>query len=107
MTAQHLFDAIFDASVAVMILALVTGLGLSLTLQQILAPLRRVKVLVATVIEADDTVDLAENDYLCALATALGLPDSALDGLTVDMEIEEVQETFDAVRKGPPPLPAR
>ena len=50
MTAQQLFNAIFDASVAVMILALVTGLGLSLTLQQILAPLRRVWVLVATVI---------------------------------------------------------
>src|SRR5215467_9444966 len=50
MNAQQLFNAIFDASVAVMILALVTGLGLSLTLQQILAPLRRVRVLVATVI---------------------------------------------------------
>jgi BASS family bile acid:Na+ symporter len=49
-TAQQLFNAIFDASIAVMILALVTGLGLSLTLQQILAPLRRVRVLVATVI---------------------------------------------------------
>ena len=50
MTAQQLFNAIFDASIAVMILALVTGLGLSLTLQQILAPLRRVWVLVATVV---------------------------------------------------------
>ena len=50
MSAQHLFNAIFDASIAVMILALVTGLGLSLTLGQILAPLRRVWVLVATVI---------------------------------------------------------
>lgn len=50
MTAQHLFNAIFDASVAVMILALVTGLGLSLTFGQILAPLRKVWVLVATVI---------------------------------------------------------
>jgi BASS family bile acid:Na+ symporter len=50
LSAQHLFNAIFDASVAVMILALVTGLGLSLTLQQILAPLRRLWVLVATVI---------------------------------------------------------
>jgi BASS family bile acid:Na+ symporter len=49
-TAQHLFNAIFDASIAVMILALVTGLGLSLTLGQILAPLRRVWVLVATII---------------------------------------------------------
>lgn len=50
MSAQQLFNAIFDASVAVMILALVTGLGLSLTLQQILAPLRRVWVLVATLV---------------------------------------------------------
>ena len=50
MSAQQLFNAIFDASVAVMILALVTGLGLSLTLGQILAPLGRVWVLVATVI---------------------------------------------------------
>src|SRR5215467_11569983 len=50
MTAQQLFNAIFNASLAVMILALVTGLGLSLTLHQILAPLRRVRVLVATVI---------------------------------------------------------
>jgi uncharacterized membrane protein YebE (DUF533 family) len=68
---------------------------------------QKLLLLVSTVIEADDTVDLAENDYLQSLATALGLPDSALDGLTVDMEIEEVQETFDAVRKGPPPLPGR
>lgn len=50
MSAQQLFNAIFNASLAVMILALVTGLGLSLTLQQILAPLRKVWVLVATVV---------------------------------------------------------
>ena len=50
MSAQHLFNAIFNASLAVMITALVAGLGLSLTLRQILEPLRRVWVLVATVI---------------------------------------------------------
>jgi len=50
MSAQDLFNAIFNASLAVMILTLVTGLGLSLTLHQILAPLRRVRVLVAAVI---------------------------------------------------------
>jgi BASS family bile acid:Na+ symporter len=50
MSAHDLFNAIFNASLAVMILTLVTGLGLSLTLQQILAPLRRAWVLVATVI---------------------------------------------------------
>ena len=50
MSAQHLFNAIFNASLAVMITALVAGLGLSLTLHQILEPLRRVRLLVATVI---------------------------------------------------------
>jgi BASS family bile acid:Na+ symporter len=50
MTAQDLFNAIFNASLAVMILSLVAGLGLSLTLHQILEPLRKVRVLVATVI---------------------------------------------------------
>src|SRR5262249_54285912 len=39
-----------NASLAVMILTLVTGLGLSLTLRQILAPLRKVWVLVAAVV---------------------------------------------------------
>ena len=50
MTAHDVFNAIFNASIAVMILTLVTGLGLSLTLHQILAPLRRVWVLVAAVV---------------------------------------------------------
>ena len=63
--------------------------------------------LVSTVIEADDEIDLGENEYLRELAGALALPASALAGLTVDIEIEEVKDTFDAVRKGPPPLPTR
>jgi uncharacterized membrane protein YebE (DUF533 family) len=65
---------------------------------------RRLLLLVSTVCEADDQIDLAENDYLRELAAALGLPSSALEGLTVDVEIEEVKETFHAVRKGPPPM---
>ena len=60
-------------------------------------------MLVSTVIEADDEIDFAENDYLCALADALALPDSALKGLTVDVEIEEIKETF--TRIAPPPIP--
>jgi uncharacterized tellurite resistance protein B-like protein len=66
---------------------------------------RKLLVLVSTVIEADDEIDLAENEYLRKLASALVLPQSALEGLIVDVEIEEVKETFHAVRKGPPPLP--
>lgn len=66
---------------------------------------RKLLLLVSTVCEADDEIALAENDYLRALADALGLPASALEGLSVDIEIEEITETFHEVRKGPPPLP--
>jgi uncharacterized membrane protein YebE (DUF533 family) len=62
-------------------------------------------LLVSTVIEADDEIDLAENEYLRQLATALALPPSALAGLTVDVEVEEIKDTFNAVRRGPPPIP--
>jgi uncharacterized tellurite resistance protein B-like protein len=63
--------------------------------------------LVSTVIEADDEIDLSENEYLRKLAVELNLPKSSLEGLVVDVEIEEVKDTFRAVRKGPPPLPRR
>jgi len=64
-------------------------------------------LLASKVVDADDVVDLGENEYLRALAAALALPDSALAGLAIDIEAEEIQETFDVVRKGPPPIPPR
>jgi uncharacterized tellurite resistance protein B-like protein len=60
---------------------------------------KKLLLLVSTVIEADEVTDLAENDFLRALADGLALPSSALAGLTIDVEIEEVRETFNAVRK--------
>lgn len=67
---------------------------------------RKLLLLVSTVIEADDEIDLRENDYLRELARLLALPAAALDGLVVDVEISEVKDTFEAVRRGPPPIPA-
>jgi uncharacterized membrane protein YebE (DUF533 family) len=67
---------------------------------------RKLLFLVSAVIEADEEIDFAEDDYLRALATALALPASALEGLTVDIEPAELAETFTNVRKGPPPPPA-
>lgn len=66
---------------------------------------RRLLLLVSTVIEADDEIDLAENEYLRKLASLLELPPSALEGLVVDVEIDEVKATFDAVANRPPPPP--
>ena len=66
---------------------------------------KKLLFLVSAVIEADEEIDFSEDDYLRALAEALKLPKSALAGLTVDVETEDLKETFKQVRKGPPPPP--
>jgi len=66
---------------------------------------RKILFLVAAVNDADEEVDFSEDDYLRDLAGALFLPADALAGLTVDVEVEELRETFEKVRKGPPPPP--
>jgi uncharacterized membrane protein YebE (DUF533 family) len=66
---------------------------------------KKLLLLASAVIESDDEIDFAEDDYLRALAVALSLPASALVGLTVDIETEELKDTFQKVRKGPPPPP--
>jgi uncharacterized tellurite resistance protein B-like protein len=66
---------------------------------------KKLLFLVSAVIEADEEIDFSEDDYLRALAEALKLPKAALAGLTVDVETEDLKETFAQVRKGPPPPP--
>ena len=68
---------------------------------------RKLLFLVSAVIEADNEIDLAEDDFLRALASALELPASALEGLTVEIEAEDLKDVFQAVRKTPPPPPAK
>jgi uncharacterized tellurite resistance protein B-like protein len=60
--------------------------------------------LVSAVNEADEEIDFSEDDYLRDLAKVLGLPASALRGLTIEMDLEE---SFAQVRKGPPPPPPK
>jgi uncharacterized tellurite resistance protein B-like protein len=66
---------------------------------------RRLLFLVAAVNDADDEVDFSEDEYLRDLASALSLSTDALKGLTIEMELEEKRETFQKIRKGPPPPP--
>jgi uncharacterized tellurite resistance protein B-like protein len=66
---------------------------------------KKVIQLVSAVNDADDELDFAEDEYLRALAAALELPASALEGMTVEVETEELKETFQKVRKAPPPPP--
>jgi len=68
---------------------------------------RRLLFLVAAINDADEEVDFAEDEYLRKLAQALSLPASALEGMTIDVEVEELREDFQKVRKGPPPVPGK
>jgi tellurite resistance protein len=66
---------------------------------------RRLLFLVAAIHDADDEIDFAEDEYLRQLCSALDLPSDALAGLTLDIEVEELRDSFTKVRRGPPPLP--
>ena len=66
---------------------------------------KRLLYLVAAVHESDEELDLAEDAYLKDLAKALELPDEALAGLTVGVEVEELKTAMTTVRKAPPPPP--
>jgi uncharacterized tellurite resistance protein B-like protein len=68
---------------------------------------RRLLFLVAAVNDADDELDLDEDAYLRALGAALDLPASALEGLALDIEIEDLRADFAKIRKGPPPVPGK
>lgn len=68
---------------------------------------KKLLVLVSCVNESDEEIDIAEDEYLRALAAALALPKTALTGLVVDIEAEELQEVFAQVRKAPPPPPKK
>ena len=65
---------------------------------------RRLVELVAAVHDADDEIDLAEDDYLRALARALGLADGAVADLQLEYEIEDLRDHLRRLRQ-PPPIP--
>lgn len=66
---------------------------------------RRLLYLVAAVHEADDELDLAEDEYLRALAAALDMPAGSLAGMTLEVEVEVLRDSLTKIRKGPPPPP--
>jgi len=68
---------------------------------------RRLLRRVSTVSDADDELARAGNDTRRALAEAPAPPPPGPEGLTLDIDFEEVKDTFQAVRKGPPPTPPR
>ena len=60
--------------------------------------------LIAVVHDADDEYDLAEDDYMREVASAMGMEGDALSKFTLDIEIEDLKDDLDRLRK-PPPVP--
>jgi uncharacterized tellurite resistance protein B-like protein len=67
---------------------------------------RKLLHLVSAIHDADEELDLAEDDYLRALSGALDLPASELSGLALEFEVEELRDSFTRLRSTPPPIPA-
>ena len=63
---------------------------------------RKLLELVVAVRDADDVFDSAEDDYMTALARALGLPPAAYADLA--LQIEELRSSLHDVRRSIPPV---
>lgn len=66
---------------------------------------RKLLELICAVHEADEELDFAEDDYLRAVAAAIGVPESELEDLTLVVEVQTLSDHLKTVRKTPPPPP--
>lgn len=67
---------------------------------------RKLLELLAAVRDADEIVDLEEDAYITRVAAALGMAKADYADLVLDLEIEELTEVAETVRRGPPTPPA-
>lgn len=63
---------------------------------------RAVLEMLADLSEADETIDMAEDEFLRSVAKAIGASDEDMRGLTVDIEIVPATS-----RPKPPPVPVK
>ena len=66
---------------------------------------RKLLHLVSAIHEADEELDLDEDAFLRGLGAALGLPADEIKELSLEFEVEELQESFTFLRRSPPPVP--
>ncbi len=68
---------------------------------------RKLLELVCAVRDADEEIDLAEDDYVRALGEALGMKKDEYADLTLDYEVGELRSTLEELRAVPPPVPGK
>jgi BASS family bile acid:Na+ symporter len=78
-TTEQILDHAFDVGVAVAIVATVASLGLSLTISEVVAPLRRVGLVIGLVAVNVVVIPLAA----WGLSVSFGLSDDAVSGVTL------------------------
>lgn len=61
--------------------------------------------LIAAVHEADDEFDFREDDYLRAVAEAIGADPSVVASMSLEYEVEELKAELPVLRASPPPVP--
>lgn len=61
--------------------------------------------LIAAVHDADDELDLSEDEYLRQVAEALDIGEEMLADLVLDYEVEDLKDAFAELRAVPPPIP--
>lgn len=79
MTTEQVLDSVFDAGIAVAIVTTVASLGLSLTISEVVAPLRRVGLVVGLIAVNVVLIPLAA----WGLTVSFGLSDDAVSGVTL------------------------
>ena len=57
--------------------------------------------------DADEEVDVAEDEYLVSLAQALGMDKKDYEDLTLDYEIEDLRDHLASLRSIPPAPPKK
>ncbi|GAB5542249.1 MAG: TerB family tellurite resistance protein [Sandaracinaceae bacterium] len=67
---------------------------------------RRLLELVGKMVDADGVMDMKEDEYLRRLAKCLDMDYDEYSDLVLDYEIEELRESFEALRTPPPPMVA-
>jgi uncharacterized tellurite resistance protein B-like protein len=70
---------------------------------------RKLLELVAAVRDADDEIDLQEDEYMQKLAKALGMKKEEYADLVLDYDVEDLKASFEEIRKvsAPPPPPKK
>ena len=70
---------------------------------------RKLLELIAAERDADDEIDLQEDEYMQKLAKALGMKKEEYSDLVLDYDVEDLKASFEEIRKvsAPPPPPKK